>query len=269
MCSMVARVRVEFIAMFNEEDIAPYRMSDKDLLAGKWQGRPCFIAESALVLGAAHEQSLDVLSMLSTAAYPFPDIPAARRVIVSPEEFEHVCGYRQTRSVVGICARPKPLSLEQLLDGARRILIIEDSSNGPNMAAMFRIAHAFGLDAVLVSHSCADPLFRRAARMSKGDALRVPWLRVGASRDWASEVVPRLVSMGFELAALALEERSIPMDELPSPAKLALVMGTEGEGLMQQTIELCQHVVRIPMRDGVDSLNVAAAAAVACWQATR
>ncbi len=255
--------------MFAEEDIAPYTMSDKDLAAGAWRGLPCFLAESPLLLQAAAGQGLEILSMLSTPKFPFPDLPCSRRVIVEPQEFRRICGYPQTRSVVGICARPQQLSLPELLQDARRILIIEDSSNGPNMAAMFRIAHAFGLDAVLISHSCADPLFRRAARMSKGDALRVPWARVGLVRDWAPQVVPQLHELGFELAALALEERSISMEELPRPERLALVMGTEGEGLMPQTIELCDHVVKIPMRAGVDSLNVGAAAAVACWQATR
>lgn len=255
--------------MFKQEDIAPYRMSDKDLAAGKWQGRPCFLAESQVLLEAAAEQDIEILSMLSTPAFPFPDLPCERRVVVEPGEFERICGYPQTRSVVGVCARPQQLELPMLLKDARRILIIEDSSSGPNMAAMFRIAHSFGLDAVLISHSCADPLFRRAARMSKGDALRVPWARVGDQRSWAPQVVSQLHELGFELAAMALEDRSISMEDLPSPERLALVMGTEGEGLMPQTIALCDHVVKIPMRAGVDSLNVGAAAAVACWQATR
>ena len=247
----------------------PYRMSDKDLAAGLWRDTPCFLAESELLLRSAHDSGLNVLDMLSTEAFPFPDIPAAAKRVVSPQRFEELCGYPQTRSVVGVVERLRNPTLEQLCASSRRLVIVEDSTNGANLAMIFRIAESFGIDGILISHSCADPLFRRCARMSKGAVVRVPWARVGTQRDWSFEVAPRLRRAGFKLAALALSDDSISLADLPACDKLALVMGTEGEGLMETTVSACDMTVKIPMREGVDSLNVAAATAVACWQATR
>lgn len=244
-------------------------MTDKDLAAGKWRGTPCFLAESELLLRAAYDAGLEVMEMLSTEAFPFPDLPCAKRCVVSADEFELLTGYPQTRSVVGVVARPAQPPLGQLLERSRRIIIVEDSTNGANLAIIFRIAESFGIDAVLITHSCADPLFRRCARMSKGAVVRVPWARIGSARDWSAECVPVLCDAGFKLAALALSDDSISLAQLPACDKLALVMGTEGEGLMESTVRACDMTVKIPMREGVDSLNVAAATAVACWQATR
>ncbi len=247
----------------------PYQMSDKDLAAGLYGGKPCFLAESRLLLTQAANAGLEVLSMLTTPRFDFPDIPATQKLVVSDEEFERIAGYPQTRSVVGVVARPKEPSLDSLLASSKRIVIVEDSTNGANLAMIFRIASCFGIDAVLVTHSCADPLFRRCARMSKGAVLRVAWARVGSQRNWVPEVAPVLSRHGFKLAALALCDDSVSLDRMPKTGKLALVMGTEGDGLMPQTLAACDMTLKIPMRQGVDSLNVAAACAVACWQATR
>lgn len=247
----------------------PYRMSDKDLAAGLYLGKPSFLAESTLLLECASLAGLKVLSMITTPEFPFPDIDSDERIVVDQDEFERLCGYPQTRSVVGIVERPAPAELDGLLASSKRLVIVEDSTNGANLAMMFRIAQSFGFDAVLVTHSCADPLFRRCARMSKGAVLDIPWVRVGDQRDWACQVVPKLKEHGFVLSALALCEDSVSLENMPRADKLALVMGTEGEGLMPQTLAMCDVIVKIPMRQGIDSLNVAAACAVACWQATR
>lgn len=244
-------------------------MSDRDLAAGAWRGVPAFLAESELLLQTAAECGLEVMSMLSTAAFPFPELPCGQRLLVSAEEFERITGYPQTRSAVGICRRPANPGWLELAARCRRLLVIEDSTSGVNMATIFRIAQGFGIGGVLLSPSCADPLFRRAARMSRGAVLQVPWARIPGPREWAPSGAPQLQELGFTLAALALSEQSISLEQLPSPERLALVLGTEGEGLQQQTISACDLTVKIPMRPGVDSLNVAAAAAVACWQATR
>lgn len=259
------------MAMSEKEHLCAYRMSDKDLANGKWAGTPCFLAESAKLLESAVEAGVEVVSVLTTPACPIPSFvpPTALRLVVSAKEYEELCGYPQTRNVVGICRRPEPCDVSKILSFAKRVVIIEDSSNGANIAAIFRSAYAFGIDAVLVTHSCADPLFRRAARMSKGDVLRVPWARIGSERDWAGEWVPMLHEHGFSLVALALDESAVTLDELSREGKIALVLGTEGEGLMQSTIDLCDTTAIIPMRAGIDSLNVAAAGAVACWEITR
>ena len=251
------------------DHLAAYRMTDRDLADGCAYDAPCFLAESELLLSAAAQTGTPIMSMLSTDEFPFPDLPCDQRLVVSQDEFREITGYPQTRSVIGICKRPSSPPLEKLASKAKRLLVIEDSSNGANMATMFRIAYAFGIDGILVTHSCADPLFRRAARMSKGDVLRVPWLRVGSTRAWAHEVMPQLKACGFVTAALALTDDSISLEDLPAPEKLAIIMGTEGEGLQDETIALSDLVVKIPMRAGIDSLNVAAASAVAIWQATR
>lgn len=250
-------------------DFAPYMMSDRDLAAGAWRGVPAFLAESELLLRTAAEQGAELLSMLSTPAFPFSELPCAQRILVSAEEFERVTGYPQTRSVVGVCRRPANLDWLELAAASRRLLLIEDSTSGVNMATLFRIALGFGIDGILLSPSCADPLFRRAARMSRGAVLQVPWARIPGPRAWAAQGARQLQRLGYTLAALALCDDSVSLEQLPRPAKLALVLGTEGEGLQEQTIRACDLTVKIPMRPGVDSLNVAAAAAVACWEATR
>ena len=251
------------------DSLQGYRMSDRALADGCLDGAPAFLAESQLLLEAAAAQGVQILSMLSTPQFPFPQLPCEQRICVSPSEFERACGYPQTRSVVGLCRRPPCPPWLELAERCKRLLVIEDSTNGVNMATLFRIARGFGIDGILLSPSCADPLFRRAARMSRGAVLQVPWARIPGPRCWAPDGAPRLQELGFTLAALALDDDSISLEELPCPQRLALVMGTEGDGLQPQTIAACDLTVKIPMRPGVDSLNVAAAAAVACWQATR
>ena len=147
--------------------------------------------------------------------------------------------------------------------------VLEDITDSTNVGALFRSAAALGMDALLLSPACCDPLCRRSVRVSMGTVLLLPWARLGAGpEDWPGPGLDRLRGLGFTLAALALREDSLSIADprLGKTEKLALLLGTEGDGLRGETIDLCDDTVRIPMRRGVDSLNVAAAGAVAFWQ---
>ena len=181
-------------------------------------------------------------------------------------------GFPLTRGV--LCAmRRRPLpSLEEVLSGASRIAVLEDVMNPTNVGAIFRSAAALGMDAVLLTPSCSDPLYRRAVRVSMGTVFQIPWTHIGEElTDWPRPGLERLRELGFKTAAMALRDDSVPIDDpsLMAEEKLAVVLGTEGEGLANGTIADCDYTVRIPMSHGVDSLNVAAASAVAFWQLSR
>ena len=181
-------------------------------------------------------------------------------------------GFPLTRGV--LCAmRRRPLpSLEEVLSGASRIAVLEDVMNPTNVGAIFRSAAALGMDAVLLTPSCSDPLYRRAVRVSMGTVFQIPWTHIGEElTDWPHPGLERLQALGFRTAAMALRDDSVSIDDpaLLREEKLAVVLGTEGEGLADRTIADCDYTVRIPMSHGVDSLNVAAASAVAFWQLSR
>ncbi|HIW77193.1 MULTISPECIES: TrmH family RNA methyltransferase [Gordonibacter] len=194
-----------------------------------------------------------------------PEIPV---LVATREQFHAVTGYEVTRGALAALERPPLPSVADLLVGARRVAVLEDITNYTNIGAAFRSAAALGIDAVLVTPSCHDPLYRRAARVSMGTVFQVPWTRIGYERDWAREGVPLLRSLGFATAALALADDALPLHDprLRACEKLALVLGTEGDGLAASTVAACDYVVRIPMDHDVDSLNVAAASAVAFWE---
>lgn len=194
--------------------------------------------------------------------------PDAPLFIVTHQQMQDVTGYEITRGPLAAFERPALASVEDLVRDARRVAVLEDITNYTNIGAAFRSAAALGIDAVLISPSCHDPFYRRAARVSMGTVFQVPWTRIGCVRDWAHEGVPLLKRLGFTTAALALSDDSIPLHDarLKACEKLALVLGTEGDGLSQNTIAQCDYTVKIPMDHGVDSLNVAAASAVAFWE---
>lgn len=181
-------------------------------------------------------------------------------------------GFPLTRGV--LCAmRRRPLpSLEEVLSGASRIAVLEDVMNPTNVGAIFRSAAALGMDAVLLTPACSDPLYRRSARVSMGTVFQIPWTHIGEKvSDWPHPGLDRLRALGFKTAAMALEDDSVSIDDpaLLAEEKLAVILGTEGDGLAAKTIADCDYTVKIPMSHGVDSLNVAAASAVAFWQLSR
>ena len=170
-----------------------------------------------------------------------------------------------------LCAmrRPRLPEVETICANARRVAVLEGVVDPTNVGAIFRSAAALGMDAVLLTPTCCDPLHRRAARVSMGTVFQIPWARIGARMaDWPEAGVARLHDMGFKLAAMALDDRSVRIDDarMAAEEKLAIVLGTEGDGLKPETIARCDYTARIPMAHGVDSLNVAAASAVAFWQ---
>ena len=195
-----------------------------------------------------------------------PEVPvytAGRQVL------EALTGFALTRGV--LCAmerRPLP-AVEDLLKDARRVAVLEGIVDPTNVGAAFRSAAALNMDAVLVTPTCCDPLYRRAARVSMGTVFQVPWTRIGDDHtQWPHPGLERLGAMGFKTAAMALSDNSVSIDHpgLLAEEKLAIVLGTEGDGLAADTIANCDYTVKIPMSHEVDSLNVAAASAVAFWQ---
>lgn len=182
---------------------------------------------------------------------------------------KQLTGFPLTRGM--LCAmRRRPLpAVETVCAGAKRVAVLEDVMNPTNVGAIFRSAAALGIDAVLLTQACSDPLYRRAIRVSMGTVFQVPWARIGEdAADWPQKGVERLRALGFRTAAMALTDNSVSIDDarLAAEPRLAIVLGTEGDGLSPRTIAACDYTVKIPMAHGVDSLNVAAASAVAFWQ---
>ena len=251
------------------------RTADADLRA-----RGLFIAESLKVIERAQATGARVHSMLLPEKLLDATAPAIERALAADESasvyvaskalFKKVTGYEVVRSALAVFERRALPSVPELVaaTGARRIAVLEDIGNSTNVGAIFRSAAALGIDAVLVTPSCHDPLFRRAARVSMGTVFQVPWTRIGLVQAWAQEGVPLLHDLGFKVAAMALSDNSVSLDDasLRACGKLAIVLGTEGEGLADATIEAADYTVKIPMAHDVDSLNVAAASAVAFWE---
>lgn len=193
----------------------------------------------------------------------YPDVPA---YVGTAAVLEEITGFHLHRGALAAMERPAPLELAPLLASARRIAVLEDIVDHTNLGAIFRSAAALGVDAVLISPRCADPLYRRSIRVSMGTVFQVPWVRL---TDWPAGI-GQLQEQGFTVASLALSEDSVTLDEFTAtrPEKTAFVLGTEGEGLQPSTLAASNAVVRIPMAGGVDSLNVAATAALVFY-ATR
>ncbi len=165
--------------------------------------------------------------------------------------------------------RPPLPSVEEVVAGACRIAVLESVQNPTNVGAIFRSAAALGMDAVLLTPGCSDPLYRRSARVSMGTVLQIPWTFIGETiNDWPDAGMEKLAQLGFKTAAMALSDDSVSIDDprLAHEEKLAIILGSEGDGLTNTTIARCDYTVKIPMYHGVDSLNVAAASAVAFWE---
>jgi tRNA G18 (ribose-2'-O)-methylase SpoU len=179
-----------------------------------------------------------------------------------------ITGYQLTRGMLCAMYRPTLPSVEQICKNARRVAILENVVNPTNVGAIFRSAAALGMDAVLLTPACADPLYRRASRVSMGTVFQIPWTYFDKSASWPDGAMDVLHKLGYKTAAMALRDDSVCIDDekMMSEEKLAIVLGTEGDGLADHTIADCDYTVKIPMTHGVDSLNVAAASAVAFWQ---
>jgi len=253
------------------------RLSEVQLLRYHEPERGIFIAESPKVIDRALDAGYEPVSLLVETKHIEGQakeiIGRCGDVPVYTAEFDvltKLTGFQLTRGV--LCAmRRLPLpAVEDVCAGARRIAVMEDVVNPTNIGAIFRSAAALNMDAVLLTAGCCDPLYRRAVRVSMGTVFQIPWTYFG-KQEWPGDGLLRLKEMGFKTAAMALSDDSVSVDEpgLMAEEKLAIVLGTEGDGLCGRTIADCDYTVRIPMSHGVDSLNVAAASAVAFWQLGR
>ena len=235
-----------------------------------------FIAESPKVILRALDAGIQPLSLLMERKQidgPARDVLArcgdAPVYTADREVLAGLTGYALTRGVLCAMRRPALPGVEQLCAGARRVAVLEGIVDSTNVGAIFRSAAALHMDAVLLTPTCCDPLCRRAVWVSMGTVFQVPWGRIGQdAADWPDAGLARLNRLGFATAAMALSDDSVRIDDprLAAEPRLAIVLGTEGDGLAPRTIAGCDYTVRIPMSHGVDSLNVAAASAVAFWE---
>lgn len=233
-----------------------------------------FIAESPNVILRALEAGYEPLSLLMEKKPPGEkeraildrcgEIPV---YTASLEVLTRITGYQLARGMLCAMRRKALPSLKEICEGKRRIAILEDVVNPTNVGAIFRSAAALSMDAVLLTKGSSDPLYRRAVRVSMGCVFQIPWTIMDAG-DWPERIMQELRSMGYRTAAMALKEDSVSLrdERLKKEEKLAIVLGTEGDGLAGRTIADCDYTVMIPMTHGVDSLNVAAASAVAFWE---
>lgn len=235
-----------------------------------------FIAESPTVIGLALDAGYEPLALLTERKFiegkaagiiarcgEIPLYTGEREVLA------RLTGYELTRGVLCAMRRPSPKDFREVCAGTRRVAVLENVVDSTNVGAIIRSAAALGIDAVLLTPSCCDPLNRRAVRVSMGTVFQIPWAYIGEQpADWPSPGLDWLNELGFKTAAMALREDSVSIGDegLAAEPKLAIVLGTEGTGLTTRTIADCDYTVRIPMQHGVDSLNVAAASAVAFWQ---
>jgi len=263
----------------NSHLLDPYfRLTENQLRNRKNKSDGIFIAESKTVVTLALNAGYTPLSLLIQST----QITACSEIIsrcdnipiytASDELLEKTTGFSLSRGVLGVFKRPLLSSVADICKTAKRICILENIADSTNVGAIFRSAAALGIDAVLVTPSCSDPLLRRSVRVSMGTIFNVPWTYiVDSNTDWPKTGIEKLRSLGFKTVAMALSDKSICIDDkrLKEENKLAIIMGTEGTGLLSETINLSDYTAKIPMFHDVDSLNVAAAAAVAFWELRR
>lgn len=252
------------------------RLSETQLLHYYEPKEGLFLAESPKVIDRALDAGYDPVSLLLERKHIEGQarniIARCKDVPVYTADFDvlaQLTGFQLTRGV--LCAmhrRPLP-TVEEVCAGAHRIAILEKVMNPTNIGAIFRSAAALNMDAVLLTPGCCDPLYRRSIRVSMGTVFQIPWTYIGKeSEEWSQDGMKLLRNLGFKTAAMALRDDSVCIDDprLMNEEKLAVILGTEGDDLAPDTIASCDYTVRIPMSHGVDSLNVAAASAIAFWQ---
>lgn len=269
------------ISNLNEKEIWPYvSRSEVGLLRCNEPQPGIFVAESPNVIERAINAGYEPVSFLIEEKYldgsirdgmvrfelieRFSDVPV---YTACGEVLKDLIGYKLTRGMLAAFKRKRLMTLSEIIKGKRRIAVLEEIVNPTNIGAIFRSAAALKMDAVILSYGCSDPLYKRASRVAMGNAFLVPWTIMDKGM-WPDEGMKILRSEGFKTAAMALcnDSVSIADKNLHQEEKLALILGTEGSGLLDETIKQCDYTVKIPMADGVDSLNVAAAAAVAFWE---
>lgn len=262
---------------FHAPELDPYARLTQNQLRNRLEPeKGIFIAESPKVIDRALDAGYKPVSLLmerkqitGPAAGILSRCGDAPVYTADREMLAELTGFELTRGVLCAFHRPAPRPVEELCKNARRVAVLEGIVDSTNVGAIFRSAVALNMDAVLINPSCCDPLCRRAVRVSMGTVFQVPWGQLGETpADWPEKGMDILHSLGFKTAAMALSDRSVSIDDeqLAKEPKLAIVLGTEGDGLAADTIASCDYTVRIPMSHGVDSLNVAAASAVAFWQ---
>lgn len=258
------------ITDFSARELDVYaRLTENQLVNREHPDEGLFIAESPKVIERALDGGCVPVSLLLERKHIEGE---AREIVVRCGDIPvytaeltlltQLTGFPLTRGALCAMRRPQMRSVEEVCDGARRVAVLENVVNPTNVGAIFRSAAALGMDTVLLTPMCSNPLYRRALRVSMGTVFQVPWTYVNDA--WQDT----LRGLGFRTAAMALRDDSLRVDDpqLQTAEKLAVVLGTEGDGLAAQTIERCDYTVRIPMHHGVDSLNVAAASAVAFWE---
>lgn len=265
------------ITDFHAPELDPYARLTQNQLRNRLEPeKGIFIAESPKVIDRALDAGYKPVSLLmerkqitGPAAGILSRCGDAPVYTADREMLAELTGFELTRGVLCAFRRPAPRPVEELCKNARRVAVLEGIVDSTNVGAIFRSAAALNMDAVLINPSCCDPLCRRAVRVSMGTVFQVPWGQLGETpADWPEKGMDVLHALGFKTAAMALSDRSVSIDDeqLAKEPKLAIVLGTEGDGLAAGTIASCDYTVKIPMSHGVDSLNVAAASAVAFWQ---
>ncbi len=262
---------IHYLESVGDPRVSDYtQLTDVHLRKLREPAEGMYIAESSRVLrralAAGHRPrsfflAEKWLAELQDVLSAYPDVPA---FIGSAALLEEITGFHLHRGAMAAMQRPEPVPLHELLAGAHRVAVLEDIVDHTNVGAIFRSAAALDIDAVLISPRCGDPLYRRSVRVSMGTVFQVPWARL---ESWPEDL-SLLKEAGFTVAALELTEDAVDVDGLAArnPDRLALVLGTEGAGMSAETLAAVDLAVKIPMRAGVDSLNVAAASAVAFWE---
>ena len=268
------------ITSFEDPRLDVYaRLTEAQLLNRFEPAKGMFIAESPKVIQRALDAGCKPVSLLMERK----DIDGQAAEIIAQcgdiplftADRDVLCqltGFQLTRGVLCAMLRPKNPTVEEICKDAKRIVILENVMNPTNVGAIFRSAAALHMDAILLTPGCSNPLYRRSARVSMGTVFQIPWTFIGEeTADWPHPGMERLEAMGFKTAAMALRDDSVSIDDpdLLAEERLAIVLGSEGDGLVDTTIANCDYTVKIPMSHGVDSLNVAAASAVAFWQLGR
>ncbi len=269
---------IEITDFFAPELDVYARLTENQLLNRENPQKGMFIAESPRVIERALDAGCTPVSFLAEETHlksqerelirRCGDIPV---YTAKPEVLTQLTGYHLTRGMLCAMYRPPLPSVEELCKKARRLVVLENVVNPTNVGAIFRSAAALGMDAVLLTADCSNPLYRRAIRVSMGTVFQIPWTFLTDDLAWPEQGMRFLQKAGFKTVAMALKEHSLSVDEprLQREEKLAVVLGAEGDGLSAETIAECDYTVMIPMSHGVDSLNVAAASAVAFWELGR